>query len=78
MSLFERRIFILSDKGLDAHLTEAERSNMIEAMTPFLKRKQIRQAFDAGLDCLSRILTTTAREACDNDLPDDIIEEEGI
>jgi len=51
---------------------------MIEAMTFFLKRKQIGQAFDAGLDCLSRILTTTAREVRDNELPDGIIEDEGI
>jgi len=78
VSLLERWIFILSDNGLDAHLTEGERSNMIEAMTFFLKRKQIGQAFDAGLDCLSRILTTTAREVRDNELPDGIIEDEGI
>jgi putative membrane protein len=78
VSLFERRVVILSDKGLDARLTEEDRGTMIAAMTSFLKRKQISQAFDAGLDCLSRILTTTSREAGDNELPDEMIEEEGL
>jgi len=51
---------------------------MIAAMTPFLKRKKIAQAFDAGLDCLTRILTTAIREAGNDELPNEIIEEKGI
>jgi putative membrane protein len=78
VSLFEHRIVILSDKGVDGHLKEEDRITMIAAMTPFLKRKQICQAFDAGLDSLSRILTTTSHEAADNELPDEIIEETGL
>jgi putative membrane protein len=78
VSLFERRIVILSDKGVDALIQEEDRRTMIAAMTPFLKRKQISQAFDAGLDSLSSILTTTSWEAVDNELPDEIIEEEGL
>ncbi len=78
VSLFERRIVILSDKGLDAQVKEEDRSAMIAAMTPFLKRKQISQAFDAGLDSLSSLVTTTSRETTINELPDEIIEEEGL
>lgn len=78
VSLFERRIVILSDKGLDGHVHEEDRRTMIAAMTPFLKRKQISQAFDAGLDSLSSILTNTSKEAADNELSDEIIEEEGL
>ncbi|MBM3162367.1 MAG: hypothetical protein FJZ79_03390 [Chlorobi bacterium] len=78
VSLFERRVVIFPDKGLDAHLQEEERRRMIGAMTPFLKRKQIREAFEAGLDCLSRTLTTSGREVRDNELPDQVIEEEGL
>lgn len=77
VSLFERRVVILSDRGLDARLTEEDRRCMIAAMTPFLKRRQIGQAFDAGLDSLSRMLATISSEARNNELPDDIIEEEG-
>lgn len=78
VSLFERRVVILPDKGLDKRLQEEDRGNMIAAMTPFLKRKQISQAFDAGLDYLFRLLTTPSQEAHNNELPDEIIEEEGI
>ena len=78
VSLFERRIVILSDKGLDAQVKEEDRRAMIAAMSPFLKRKQISQAFDAGLDSLSSLLTTTSREAADNELPDEIIVERGL
>lgn len=78
VSLFERRIVILSDKGVDVHLQEEDRRTMIAAMTPFLKSKQISQAFDAGLDSLSSILATTSKEAMENELPDEMIEEEGL
>lgn len=78
LSLFERRVVILPDRGVDDRFGEADVQNMIAAMTPFLKRKQIGQAFDAGLDCLTRILTTASPEACNDELPNEIIEEKGI
>lgn len=78
VSLFERRVVILADKGLDERLKEDDVQNIIATMTPLLKRKQISQAFDAGLDQLSHILTTTAPDAGDDELPNEIIEEEGV
>jgi putative membrane protein len=78
VSLFERRVVILPDDGLNARLKEDNIRNMIAAMTPALKDKQIRQAFDAGLDQLSRILTNIGPDAGDDELPNEIIEEEGV
>lgn len=78
VSLFERRVVILPDKGLNGRLKEEDVQNIIAAMTPFLKRKEISRAFDAGLDHLSRLLAATASDAGDDELPNDIIEEEGV
>jgi putative membrane protein len=78
VSLFERRVVILPDKGLDGRFQEEDIKNMIGVMTPFLKRKQIIQAFDAALDYLIRLPAITSQKSCDNELPDSIIEEEGI
>ena len=78
VSLFERRVVILPDKGLAERLKEDDTRNMIAAMTPLLKRKQISQAFDAGLDQLSDILTTTAPDTGSDELPNEIIEEDGV
>ena len=47
-------------------------------MTPLLKRQQISQAFEAGLDYLSRILTTVCQESSNNEFPNAVIEDEGI
>lgn len=78
VSLFEHRVVILPDKGLDERLTEDDVNNMIAAMTSLLKRRQIPQAFDAGLDYLARVLTTSSSELHSDELPNDIIEEEGV
>ncbi|UWX58388.1 TPM domain-containing protein [Chlorobaculum sp. MV4-Y] len=78
VSLFEHRVVILPDKGLDERFKEDDVKNMIAAMTPLLKRRQVVQAFDAGLDYLSRILTTTSSQVHSDELPNEIIEEEGI
>ena len=78
VSLFERRVVILPDKGLDERLKEYDVRDMIATMTPSLKRKQISQAFHAGLDQLSHILTTNAPDAGYDELPNEIIEEEGV
>ncbi len=78
VSLFEHRVVILPDKWLAQRLTEEHVRNMIAAMTPLLKRKQVTQAFDAGLDYLSGVLTTASPEIHGDELPNAIIEEEGI
>ncbi|MFZ7111554.1 MAG: TPM domain-containing protein [Desulfatiglandales bacterium] len=78
VSLFERRVVILPDKGLDERLREYDIQDMIAAMTPSLKRKQISQAFHAGLDQLSHILTPSAPDAGYDELSNEIIEEDGV
>ena len=78
VSLFERRVVILPDKGLDQRLKEDDVRNIIEAMTFSLKRGQIGQAFDAGLDLLSNRLTTAGPDDGNDELPNEIIEEEGV
>ncbi len=78
VSLFEHRVVILPDKGLDRRLQEEDIRNMIAAMTPLLKRQQVAGAFDAGLDYLSDKLTITSPEAHDDELPNEIIEEKGV
>ena len=78
VSLFERRVILLPDRGLDDRLNESDKQNVIAAMTPLLKRKEIRKAFEAGLQELSRILETTGSGTDENELPDEIIEEKGV
>ena len=69
---------ILPDKGLDTQLQENDTQSVIATMTPFLKRKAIKQAFEAGLERLSSILGTTGPGTGENELPDAIIEEKGV
>jgi len=78
VSLFERRVVIIPDSGFDDQFKVNGVKCVIAAMTPFLKRKEISRAFDAGLERLSRILGTTGPDTCENELPDDIIEEKGV
>ncbi len=78
VSLFEHRVVILPDKGLEERLQEEDIQNMIAAMIPLLKRKQIAGAFDAGLDYLSEKLAVSSSEAHDDELPNEIIEEKGV
>jgi putative membrane protein len=76
VSLFERRIVILPDRGLDGCLQDEDIRKTIGAMVPFLKRKQISPAFSAGLDHLSYLLEISSRVPND-ELPNAIIEEDG-
>jgi len=78
VSLFERKIVILPDKGLNDRLTEKNMKSVIAEMTPFLKRRKIREAFEAGLKQLSQFLAAEAPGSSENELPDQIIEEKGI
>jgi putative membrane protein len=78
VSLYERRVVILPDKGLDERLPAEDVKKIIGVMTPLLKRQQISQAFEAGLDYLSRILTTVCQESSNNEFPNAVIEDEGI
>lgn len=78
VSLFERKVVVLPDKGLTGQFKENDTQSIITAMTPFLKRKEIRRAFEAGVERLSQIIGTQRPSAGENELPDDIIEEKGV
>ena len=78
VSLFERRIVILPDRGVDERFKESDIQSVIAAMTLFLKRKEISRAFEAGLERISRILKTAGPGTDESELPDEIIEEKGV
>ncbi len=78
VSLFERKVIMLPDKGLGSKLTGETMQSVIASMTPFLKRNDVYRAFEAGLEQLSRILGTAVQGTGKNELPDEIIEEKGV
>jgi putative membrane protein len=80
ISLFERRVVILPDKGLSNRLSKDAMRDVIAAMSTYLRRTETSRAMEEGLERLCRILEPTANGAEDtkNELPDDIIEENGV
>ena len=78
VSLFERKVVIVPDKGLNERLIKDETQCIITEMTSYLKRSEIRHAFEAGLERISDILERNIQKTDDNELPDDIIEEKGV
>ena len=75
VSLFERKVVILPDKGLINNLTDETMHDVIAAMIPSLKQKDVYRAFKAGLKHLVKVLGTVAQGPTENELPDEIIEE---
>jgi len=78
VSLFERKVVILPDKGLIDQLPGDALQSIITAMTLFLKQNEISRAFETGLEQLSQILGTNVQEPGENELSDEIIEEKGV
>lgn len=78
VSLFERKVVILPDRGLGNLLTVDAMQGVIATMAPFLKRNEVNRAFEAGLERLSHALETAAPGTGENELPDEIIEEKGV
>lgn len=78
VSLFERKVVILPDRGLSDHLTTDAMQSMLAAMTVFLKQSEISRAFEVGLEQLSHILVINDQGSGENELSDDIIEEKGV
>ena len=78
VSLFERKVVILPDRGLRDQLTKNSMQSIIAAMTLYLKRSEISQSFQAGLEEISNILGTTVQGTGKNELSDEIIEEKGV
>jgi len=77
VSLFERNVVILPDKGLNDILSENILHGIIREMTQFLKQRAARRAFEAGLEKLAAALGSGLPGTGKNELPDEIIEEKG-
>jgi putative membrane protein len=84
VSLFERQVILLPDKGISNRLRNDTMNDVIAPMIPFLKRKEIYRALENGLGKLSMILGTltlsdgSTGKAGDVMLSDEIIEEKGV
>lgn len=78
VSLFERKVIILPDKGLNDQLKSDALQRIISAMTEFLKRGKITRAFESALEQLSQILESNVQGTNKNELSDEIIEEKGV
>ncbi|HOW54587.1 MAG TPA: TPM domain-containing protein [Syntrophorhabdaceae bacterium] len=80
VSLFERRVVLLPDSGLQDRLTGDAIRDIIARMTPSLAQGEIARALEEGLEKLSEILSAVvpAGQGGGNELPDGIIEEEGV
>lgn len=82
ISLFERKVFIMPDKSLKTRLDQNETEIIIKAMLASLRQDELRKAFEEGLNALTEILQSSNRLISDNsgknELPNEIIEEEGV
>ncbi len=81
VSLFERRVILLPDKGLHSRLTAEESRLVIDPLIPILRRGDVPGALKTGLDSLTAALLTPPKRrparSLRNELPDSVIEEEG-
>lgn len=82
ISLFERQVILLPDKGVRNRLTIDALRKVITPMTLLLKRNEISKALEDGLKQLSLILEAKTdgglANGNENDLPNEIIEEKGV
>jgi putative membrane protein len=78
VSQFERQVVILPDTGIRDLLGTAVLQVIISQMTPHLKRNELKLALEAGLEGIRSALGSAVPEpGGNNELPDQIIEEEG-
>jgi putative membrane protein len=79
VSQFERQVVILPDKGVRNLLSNDVLKEVISNMTKHLRRNELRQAMETGLDGIQAALVSPVSGWTDkNELTDEIIEEEGI
>lgn len=81
VSLFERRVVLLPDMGLNDRLAGDAAGEIIARMTALLARGDIADAMEEGLERLALALMATASGGPEddggNELPDGVIEERG-
>jgi putative membrane protein len=80
ISLFERHVVILPDKGLTNRLTSDVMQNIIKKMSRHLARNEVGPAMEVGLEELAKVLESSAPGLRDgrNELSNEIIEEKGV
>jgi putative membrane protein len=80
VSLFERRVILLPDKGLSSRLTKDSMQDIIACMTQHLAHNKLNLALESGLEELSKALelSTQGRDNIENELSDQVIEEKGV
>jgi putative membrane protein len=79
ISQFERQVVILPDKGIRDRFTSEVMNNIILKMTQYLRKDDLRNAMETGLDELIAELCPASSSGPDiNELSDTIIEEEGV
>lgn len=79
VSQFERQVVILPDKGVRNLLSDEVLKDVISNMTLHLRRNELRQAMETGLEGIHTALSSPVLGWNDsNELSDEIIEEEGI
>jgi len=79
VSLFERQVVILPDRGLAKRLSTDDAQRTIARMTPSLAAGNAALALEQGLTELEQILVVSAPgRSTKNELPDEIIEEKGL
>jgi putative membrane protein len=75
VSMFERRVVILPDKGLRDRLPADSLQNIVAQVSKPLAHKEVRRAFEAGLEELIRVLEPSAPAGSSQDeLPNEIVE----
>ena len=79
VSLFERQVVIMPDKGLSRRLGKDVIESVIQEMKEPLKEHRVKDALVAGLNHLTGVLAAQATAGdASNALSDKIIEEEGV
>jgi putative membrane protein len=79
VSMFERQVVLLPDKGLKTRLSREAMEEIVGRMTTALAVGQVGRALENGLDALEKALTPTAPGAVQEDeLPNAVVEEKGL
>ena len=78
VSMFERQVVLLPDKGLDKRLNRESMQSIVDSMTAALAANQVGRALEHGLAGLEKVLAPTAAATSqENELPNTIVEEKG-
>lgn len=79
ISLFEKKVVIIPDKGICDHVSNTDIQRVIKLMKAPLGRNEFRLSMEIAVDELTRIIEPlTADDITSNELSDRIIEERGL